>query len=759
MTTSCFFLPPSTLLATQFSRRRVALSLALLALMVPFTASAQSKVVPESRAAAGNPADVFKRQKGDSWITRDVTFAELGFNGPVVLGAPDSRREIYLPVPAGVMLADAVLKMDADYMRADGGRTSLIISLDNYPVSARGFALDHGDASASIAIDGARRPSGFVRLGLNWTTAVAFDASCADARTPGNVLRIEPDTHFSYRFDGASIRDLTTAWSALPAVPVILVAGNKLTAASYDSAWRIGAALERAGKRSQIKALPAIGDTVEIAAGSVPTGLMSLPSFAALATAGTHKIKNLAEVGALIALGQNGPLHADIVIADTATEAAIASPLNALRDEIQSAGAEAVTAFSGLRDTALAPAMTSLAAKEVRLMTVFGRPTIVVAADGGATAAGMFGKFWQRLALSSSLIVQSADLPAADGNTVTLKSLGGLPGSFDVLAHADWNTAFDIGTVSADGRIPGTLVLDVAAAPSAARTAPVVSVFMNEILLGAKQLEANGRRERITAHIPRSVLTGHNVLRVAFVRQLASDRCRETPEPYPVSVLPSSHLLLVDGTPADNFSGLVSRFASGGNVIVPDAYLANAQETLPRVIRMAMTANVSPITAKFLVADKSDAAIPKGPFLLMDVAGKGVDSQVKLDKGRLILSGKRDRVLLDVAGLNGIGVIEVVKAGANSGVMYRTVGSKPPAMDQPIVLSDGNFAAIGDNGLLAEMNTIDPSGRHALIDEEPSMVTANFWWLIPVGLIVAFIILLLFASRMRRRKNAKRTIG
>ena len=73
--------------------------------------------------------------------------------------------------------------------------------------------------------------------------------------------------------------------------------------------------------------------------------------------------------------------------------------------------------------------------------------------------------------------------------------------SFDVLAHADWTASFDIGSVAADGKGPGTLVMDVAASPSAARTPPVVSVFMNDVLLGAKEMEATGKRERIVAPI------------------------------------------------------------------------------------------------------------------------------------------------------------------------------------------------------------------------------------------------------------------
>ena len=50
----------------------------------------------------------------DNWIPRTVTFSDLGFTGPVVLGYPDTLREIYLPVPTNVPLANAAVQMDAN---------------------------------------------------------------------------------------------------------------------------------------------------------------------------------------------------------------------------------------------------------------------------------------------------------------------------------------------------------------------------------------------------------------------------------------------------------------------------------------------------------------------------------------------------------------------------------------------------------------------------------------------------------------------
>ena len=79
----------------------------------------------------------------------------------------------------------------------------------------------------------------------------------------------------------------------------------------------------------------------------------------------------------------------------------------------------------------------------------------------------------QQAAAGNDLKVSAVEDPKTDSNAVSLKYLGAKPASFDVLAHADWNASFDIGSVAADGKGPGTLVIDVAAAPSAAHRNPI----------------------------------------------------------------------------------------------------------------------------------------------------------------------------------------------------------------------------------------------------------------------------------------------
>ncbi|MDQ3272726.1 MAG: hypothetical protein M3Q12_11260, partial [Pseudomonadota bacterium] len=289
-----------------------------------------------------------------------------------------------------------------------------------------------------------------------------------------------------------------------------------------------------------------------------------------------------------------------------------------------------------------------------------------------------------------------------------------------------------------------------------ARTPPVVSVFMNDIQLGARQLDAEGQVERVTARIPAYALASRNTLRVSFVRQLASDRCRETPEPYPVSVLPSSHMLLEKADLSANFTGMVARYAAGAHVMVPAAYLADAAATLPRLIRLALTAGVSPTKARFTAVTGDAVPAPGGPFLVMDLPFKNADSKVKLEGGRLVMNGKGDAAVLDVGGLDNVAIVEVVKVSGDRGVVYRMVGKQAPVMSKAMLLGSGDVAVIGAGGLLTEMNTADPGGRKVVENNAgPWLLAQGYWWMLPVLGVVFMIALLVFASRMRRRKAAE----
>ena len=167
--------------------------------------------------------------------------------------------------------------------------------------------------------------------------------------------------------------------------------------------------------------------------------------------------------------------------------------------------------------------------------------------------------------------------------------------------------------------------------------------------------------------------------------------------------------------------------------------------------RIAASTGLSPMNAKFQpVADGSRPKV-SGPYLAVDVIPDGVAEGVKPEQDRLYLAGTKDRPLLDVRGLNRVGIIEVHGSGNDMGAVYRTLGPQAPSMEKPIQLSGGNLAIMGNNGLRTEVNTRDPSGQGVMKETAPGLFDRGYWWLMPIVLVALFVALLVFASRMRRR--------
>lgn len=718
-----------------------------------FVAIAVAMAVTGVTQAASGTADTFRALSAKTRITRDVSLRDLGFTAPIVMGVGDNSREIYLPVPAGVPLNDAAIQFDADYLRGDAGRSNFVLSLDGYPVASRLVTQETGSASMPIGVDGNPRATGFVRFGISWNSVLPADVFCIDGRSKGNFLRIQPSSRFRYSYDAAAVRDLATAWSALPKAPVILVA-HTLSANSYDTAWRAGLALERMGKHPVVVALPVSGEEVDLTGVSVPDALKVIPAFAALAEGGKRKLGNAAEVGALFALGYSGPGQPDLMVADTALQAGINAAMDALRDQITSAAPDALPAFADWRARDIDLAFKPGVSNEVRLSNAVGRPVIVMAADAGAHASGLMNETWRRALLSTAIVAQASDVPQAENAKVSLKFLGAVPGSFDVLAHGEWSSSFDLSAVAGAGNLPVEVVVDVSAAPSAGKTHAVASLFLNNILLGARYLDANGQSERINARIPRSVLAQHNVLRVSFVRQMASNLCLETPEPFPVAVLPSSHIILNKVEPGEDFTGMAARFAANTQVMVSDTYLSDAEHTLPRVIRLTAASGVVPQRATFVVVPATAPQVPTGAFLALDLAFPGAKTKTKVEGGRLVINGNSDHVLVDVNGLNHAGIVEIDRISGQPGIVYRTLGAEAPNLDTPFILGNGDLAVVGSNGVLVEVDTHDASGYRIISETEDDKWQRNLWWLLPVAGITLFLLLVVIASRLRRHKKA-----
>lgn len=713
-------------------------------------------LMPGLSLAADSPlTQAINRLNADTRQEREVRLSDLGIDTPIILGSSDARRELYLPVPAGVPLTDATLKFDASYLNGEGGRNTMLLSLDGFPVRAQGLNEAQGDASVTLGVDKAARDSGSVRLGVAWS-AIVSRVLCEDERVIGNVLRIDPGTRLAYSYDASQLQDVGAAWNALPGKPGIMVAPGSLAADSYDAAWRIGVALERIGKHARIVPFPAVQDSVDLRGLRIPAELLSIPAFASLNGKGIQALSTPAQIGALLVLGQTPNVQADLAINDPQLLKAINQALDALHNEVQGRDASAADALVQWRARHVTASLNG-DQDNVRLALLGTRPMLVLAPPATAKAMTLFSSSWNKLARSRQLMISEAQVPLSDDGRVALSRLGGNPGNLDVLAKADWSASFPLGAVAHDGRLPVKAVVDVSAAPGASDTAPVASLFLNDYLIGAQQLTADGQPQRIEARIPRYALGSKNVLRVSFQRQPVSDRCLETPQAFPVSVLPTSHVVLEKTAPGEDFAGMAARFAQHSQVLVPQAWLDQPANSLPQLIAVADASGVSPLRATLSVSADAKAAInPDQPFLAFELPTKDSKQAVQVDaQGRLRIHHK-EQLLLDVQPLNRLAALQVVDTAGQHGLVYHALGSATPRFNKPILLTRGDVSILSDEGALSTFDTRDPSGSQLIDSEEAkgfdAWRTPSLLWLIP-GAIVLFLVLLLAGRRARRNRQ------
>ena len=726
--------------------RRFALSLAispLLALAAP------------ASFAADNAAAQFSEWAADTVVTRQMTLRDLGFRQPLVLSGQEDRREIYLPVPVGVATRQAQLQLDGRYVRGHTGRTSGLWSVDGDPVAARSITDAKGDASQLLGIDGNPRDTGIVRVGVGWWSVVS-DYRCADQSAPANVLRLSPDSRFSYRIDSREIDTVAKAWGALPPRVRLLVDGKALQAESFDAAWRVGTALRNGGKRVDVVALPIVGSNVDLSGVMVPASLRAIPAYAALAAGESrHRIANPAEIGALLSLHDSGPLAADVMVGSESLRTAVRSALDALAAQAKAIDGDTAAAFANWRKVMMAPLESDAGDVSVNVAAVAGRPVLLVHPNAGAKVAGLLAEQWRNYALGRALKVEQASAPPLDGDTVLLSRLGEMSGTLDIVMRGDRTAAFELGALSADGRLPEQVVIDVSAAPNAAGQGAVATIYFNDFLLGARVLSADGKPQRLVAEVPAYALAAHNEVRVSFLRQPARPYCHDPATAFPVSILPSSHLKLAKRSLGTNFIAAAGELARSNDVFVPKDWLQDAPVALSKVIAIASAVGASPEAARLQVVDAGTKIKPGNPWLAFALAPGSVQP-VALEGGHLVVAGK-SKPLLDVSGLDRAAAVQVAQAGGHVGVLYNDLGVNSPSLGEPFRLLRGDLAVLDGKGVVNDFDSRDPYGARVAEQGNPQPWWRQhmYWLLLLVGVVVFMLLAARVAQVRRRRASAK----
>lgn len=710
-------------------------------------------------ASASALGDAIRQLGASDGLQRSVTLKELGIVDPVVL-AGTATQDFYLPVPRGLPLGDASIAFDGRYLKGEPGTSTVVISLNGTPAVSQTVPDGEGTLQRNLPVAQPARASDFVRLGVNWRNRNNSQQRCDENHSLANSLTISPQTRLSYRVDPRDVRTIEDVWNTLPVRTTVLVSGRQLEQASFDSAWRIGASLQRNNRRMQVRALPAVGEVIDLRGLEVPAALAGVPAFAALRGAEPqHKLASDAELGALLMLGA-AQVSGDIVVADKALQQRLTAAFAALQAQL-AADPDAGQALQQWRARRAPLASEALASQQLRALPMGRQMVLAVASDAGARVAGLQEAALQRLLVSDNVTVAAAQPPQWDeAKGIRLSSLGGSPDSFDVLSRGEWTMNFPLSAVASQGRMPGEITLYVAAAPGASATRPVATLFWNGMLLSARQLDANGQPERLRARVPGYALGINNTLRVSVQRQPYSADCNEIPQPYPASVLPAiSYVTPGKAEPNGSFIGLLPLLGARSQLLVPASYLSAAPAALERMANLAAASGLSASQAELVVAQADAPAKPSMPFVAMEVPVDGAKPLVTVTDGQQLRIRGKSLDWLDIKGLKQLSSAEVVTADGQQGVLWRAIGEWTGGLGEPFLLNRGNIAVIGGDGPLA---WVDSSNPDAGIPSGPREGAFHEWrnflsWSVP-GIAIALVVvvlLVLLAWAVARSKQPR----
>ncbi|WP_230681569.1 hypothetical protein [Paracidovorax cattleyae] len=284
----------------------------------------------------------------------------------------------------------------------------------------------------------------------------------------------------------------------------------------------------------------------------------------------------------------------------------------------------------------------------------------------------------------------------------------------------------------------------------------MASVFWNNVLLSARRLEADGRPERLDARVPGYALGLSNVVRVSVQRQPYSNDCNETPQGFPVNVLPTSYVRAGDSEPDGTFVGLLPLMSGTPVVAVPASYLADAPQSLARLIRIAVAAGVTPVRAEFAVVEQGKPFAPGRPFLALQVPVQGTEPKVQIQDAHLRING-RNAPWLDVDGLARLSAVEVSRSNGQHGLVWQPLGEQTLAVQKPFVLNRGDIALIGAEGPVSWVDSSNPSASLPPGAGESAFYEWRRYlsWGVPLLSILLLVLLLVLVAAYRARRRAE----
>jgi hypothetical protein len=627
-----------------------------------------------------------------------VTLADIGFVNGFRFANLGGRREVFVPVPQNADVRPRALMLVIDDMSAFEARRNLQVLVNDRAVTA--IALDgKGDhRSVRVPLSNAAAKDGFIKLSFVYSGAVTPDR-CIDVRYVGDSLTIRPETGIEIGIGAEQPLDVATTAALMPTDMAVVLPARSLTPSDFATALAIGRSLISSGRRV-----------------TYYRGQEALPQLARRDEAGRW-MRGIVMVGGF----DDTTGLIDAAFARVAGEPQVFGRIGAIRIE-------------GV------PALLVSSQNAVQVGEVLGGPAI--AATRGVADASVG-------------VAVPAALPT---DRVTFDQLGIAPVQAEMYGRAELPVTIDMRRLPAGTRL-ARLMLDVMVAADADGEKAVLSVYVNERLLGSTVATAGETTHLDLALPPGLVGTSANI-RAVVQRRSAQGDCRFEPLGYPTQILGSSALVL---TPADgglhDFSDLAPRWASGIEVFVPAAAAEHPTELLGLMAQVLnrLSADTAPIDVRFVVPGREVS--PSRPFLaISDRPPVGATLRARFDRGRVTVVDKSSRTLLDLGGYASGAVAELVTAGDQPGLWIRSLapsGALPTPRD--LNIDHGDVAFLDHTGVALAMSTErDTLVRIAYPDQVSWLTVAGRFRSWIIGGLWLFVTagFLLVLQRMFRRRPA-----
>jgi hypothetical protein len=671
--------------------------------LIPPAAQAQPRLASQIRPQAPLPVTV-EAPPGvavaarASSLVSAITLADVGFVNGVRFANLGGRRELFVPLPQAGEVAASDLVLVLDDVSAHDARRNLEVLVNDRTVVA--IVLDGKTRGRNIRIPlaKAKPKDGYLKLSFLYSGAATLDR-CIDVRYVGDSLTIRPETAIEVDLGPAGALDVATTVALMPREVALVVPGRRLGGAEIATALTVARAFIASGRRVTFHR-------------------------------GYDAVAELAKRGEATRWARG------IVLIGTPADAAevIDAPVAPL--------------------AATLPAFGTLAA-----VRIGGAPALLVS-DGSVVRAGLLLAGRSLAATRGIALASAGDATpiALPTDRMTFDQLGIAPAQAEVFGRADLTAVVDTRRLPSGTR-PARLLLDVMVAPDGAGAKAVVSAFVNERLLGS-MVASSGETTHLDLPLPDGLVgTGANI-RAVVQRDSAQGDCRFEPQGYPAQILGSSTLLLTGADAvARDFFDLVPRWSDGLEVLIPAA--AADQPTLVLGLVAEVLNQLSPDNAPIRVSLTASgrAPAPSAAFLAVsDQPPEGTSPRVRFDRGRVAVSDRSGRTLLDLGGFVTGAVAQVVTAGGHSGLWIKPLSPNGAAPAPPdLRLDHGDVAFLDSTGIALAMSTErDTVIRISYPDQVSWLTVADRFrsWIIGGLWLFATAIVLLGLQRMFRRRPA-----